>query len=251
MPSLDPDDCPQLPNDFPRLFPNMDPTFGAIRDALSLQESTREKIKQCREAADVQIRVAQKAIADMLVEDDLHLVADKALKELKATGPLILEIEKALPDEPGSFFRYSDIWNFVLQNCATVAVLITFIKEDTLANKETVVEMTGADIRLPVESYLIGVCNVMPELSRLSMNRVIKCDYETPRRCASFANNISEGFKQLNLRNDFLRKRYDGIKYDVKRLEEIMYDLSIRGLVKKEKADTKMPNSDANTGAKA
>lgn len=224
-------------------FPEMDPTFSAIRDALSQHETAREKIKQCREAADVQIRLAQKAIADMLIEDDLTAVAEKALEELKATGPLISEIEKALPEEPGSFFRYYDIWNYLLQSCATIAVLIVFIKENTLATRETVVEMTGASIRIPVESYLVGVCNVMPELSRLSMNRVIKSDYETPRRCASFANHISEGFKQLNLRNDFLRKRYDGIKYDVKRLEEIMYDLSIRGLVKKDNPDAKMPDT--------
>jgi len=32
------------------------------------------------------------------------------------------------------------------------------------------------------------------------------------------------------LKNDSLRKRFDAIKYDVKRCEEIVYDLSIRGL---------------------
>lgn len=222
----------------------MDPTFEAIREVLSVQETTRERIKQSRDAAESQVRIAQKAIGDMLIENDLTAVAEKALKELKEAGPLILEIEKALPEAPGSFFRYFDIWNPVLQSCATVAVLITFITENTLASKERVVEMTGADIRLPLESYLYGMCNVMPELSRLSMNRVIKCDYDTPRRCASFANDISEGFKQLNLRNDSLRKRYDGIKYDVKRLEEIVYDLSIRGLIKKGQSDAEMTKSE-------
>lgn len=212
----------------------MDRTFLAIRDELSVREATKEKIKICRDDAEIQVRVAQKAIADMLIENNIHSVADKALKELNATGPLIVKIEKALPEEPGCFFKYFDIWNPVLQSCASVAVLITFIKENTLATKEKVIKMTGADVRMPVESYLYGVCNVMPELCRLSMNRVIKRDYDTPRRCASFANDISEGFKQLNLRNDSLRKRYDGIKYDVKRLEEIMYDLSIRGLVKRD-----------------
>lgn len=34
----------------------------------------------------------------------------------------------------------------------------------------------------------------------------------------------------LNLKNDGLRKRFDGLKYDVKKIEEIVYDISIRGL---------------------
>lgn len=231
----------------------MDATFESLKEVFTAQERTREKIKERRDIADRQIRIAQKTLAYMLIEDDLNAVAQRAFNELNATGPLILEIEKALPEEAGAFYRYSDIWHFQLQACATVAVMITFITKDTLAGVETVTAMTGAKIRMPLEDYLVGVCNVMPELSRLSMNRVIKCDYETPRRCARFANDISEGFKQLNLRNDFLRKRYDGIKYDVKRLEEIMYDLSIRGLVKKDdpKVDVEASNGEGGeSGAK-
>jgi hypothetical protein len=38
------------------------------------------------------------------------------------------------------------------------------------------------------------------------------------------------GFRLLNLKNDSLRKRFDALKYDVKKIEEVVYDLSIRGL---------------------
>lgn len=41
---------------------------------------------------------------------------------------------------------------------------------------------------------------------------------------------LSAGFRLLNLKNDVLRKRYDALKYDVKKIEEVVYDLSIRGL---------------------
>jgi len=44
---------------------------------------------------------------------------------------------------------------------------------------------------------------------------------------------LYEGFQLLNLKNDNLRKRFDSIKYDVKKIEEIVYDISIRGLAKK------------------
>ena len=38
----------------------------------------------------------------------------------------------------------------------------------------------------------------------------------------------------LNLKNDSLRRRSDGIKYQIKKCEDVVYDLSLRGLVGKE-----------------
>ncbi len=34
----------------------------------------------------------------------------------------------------------------------------------------------------------------------------------------------------VNLKNDSLRKRFDSIKYDLKKVEEVVYDISIRKL---------------------
>lgn len=39
----------------------------------------------------------------------------------------------------------------------------------------------------------------------------------------------------LNLKNDLLRKRYDSIKYDLKKIEEVVYDINIRKLSSDEK----------------
>jgi hypothetical protein len=36
------------------------------------------------------------------------------------------------------------------------------------------------------------------------------------------------------LKNDSLRKRSDGVKYKVKEVEDVVYDLSLRGLLPKE-----------------
>ncbi len=51
-------------------------------------------------------------------------------------------------------------------------------------------------------------------------------------RIAEFLNSLHTGFRLLNLKNDNLRKRFDSIKYDLKKVEEVVYDLSIRGLSK-------------------
>ena len=46
------------------------------------------------------------------------------------------------------------------------------------------------------------------------------------------------------MKNDTLRKKFDGIKYDLKKVEEVVYDLSIRGLNKtKEPVEEKKDES--------
>ena len=54
------------------------------------------------------------------------------------------------------------------------------------------------------------------------------CDWSF--KIAEFVARLESGFRLLNLKNDWLRKRYDGLKYDLKKVEEIVYDISIRGL---------------------
>ena len=66
-------------------------------------------------------------------------------------------------------------------------------------------------------------------------------NYSRPLQISRFVKDLSNAFQLLNLKNDSLRKRFDGIKYDVKKIEEglagfnsansVVYDLSIRGLI--------------------
>lgn len=84
-------------------------------------------------------------------------------------------------------------------------------------------------------------------------------DYERPLQIGNFIKDLFAGFQLLNLKNDILRKRSDGIKYSVslpfwvsrtliralgeltgylvgpqvKKVEDVVYDLSLRGLVPK------------------
>jgi len=38
----------------------------------------------------------------------------------------------------------------------------------------------------------------------------------------------------LNLKNDPLRRRFDSLKYDIKKIEEVVYDVTLRKLVPSE-----------------
>lgn len=76
----------------------------------------------------------------------------------------------------------------------------------------------------------MGLLQLSSELARLAVNSVTSGDYNRPLQIAKFVGELNAGFRLLNLKNDSLRKRFDALKYDVKKIEEVVYDLSIRGL---------------------
>ncbi|KAK9432876.1 Translin [Lipomyces doorenjongii] len=89
---------------------------------------------------------------------------------------------------------------------------------------------------LTLEEYLQATISLINELSRLALNSVIMTEnsnYSTPTRINHFIKQLQAGFLILNLKNDALRSRVDSIKYDVKKVEEVIYDLSLRGLIRK------------------
>lgn len=85
-------------------------------------------------------------------------------------------------------------------------------------------------ILVVVWSLLCTLWLVLDVQSRLAVNAVTSGDYQRPFDISAFLNQLNSAFQLLNLKNDQLRKRYDGLKYDVKKVEEVVYDLSIRGL---------------------
>lgn len=66
--------------------------------------------------------------------------------------------------------------------------------------------------------------------TRFAVNSVTYGDYSQPIKISKFVTQLNSGFRLLNLKNDSLRKKFDALKYDIKKIEEVVYDLSIRGL---------------------
>jgi predicted translin family RNA/ssDNA-binding protein len=86
---------------------------------------------------------------------------------------------------------------------------------------------------LSIEEYLHSLISLIDELARLAINSVTHGDYEIPIKISQFVKDVHAGFQILNLKNDALRRRSDSIKYSVKKVEDVVYDLSLRNLVPK------------------
>ncbi|KAK7722153.1 Translin-1 [Diaporthe eres] len=84
---------------------------------------------------------------------------------------------------------------------------------------------------ITIEEYLLAVTGLTDELARLAVNAVTLGDHELAVKISAFVKDIHAGFQLLNLKNDILRKRVDGVKYAVKKVEDVVYDLSLRNLI--------------------
>jgi predicted translin family RNA/ssDNA-binding protein len=87
---------------------------------------------------------------------------------------------------------------------------------------------------ITIEEYLQSLITLIEELARLAINSVTLGDYKRPLQISKFVKDLHAGFQILNLKNDSLRKRSDSIKYNVKKIEDVVYDLSLRNLIPKE-----------------
>ncbi|KIO22252.1 hypothetical protein M407DRAFT_119461, partial [Tulasnella calospora MUT 4182] len=161
--------------------------------------------------------------------------------------------------KPEEFWRVKDMWARHLQSAVYVICMCEWLKNGKLATIDQVSKELGVKPEwqdrfvLASEDYLHGVISVTNELARLAVNAVIMKDFELPGKIYTFVKEIHSGFSLLNLKNDPLRRRFDSIKYDVKRIEEVVYDISLRKLGEPESTSETPAASDlaASTGAPA
>jgi hypothetical protein len=97
---------------------------------------------------------------------------------------------------------------------------------------------------LTIEEYLLSLVDLTQDLSRLATNSVTLGDFQLPLTISAFVKDLFAGFQLLNLKNDIIRKRADSVKYEVKRVEDVVYDLSLRGLIERPSVgDTEMESA--------
>ncbi|XP_026421476.1 translin-like [Papaver somniferum] len=98
-------------------------------------------------------------------------------------------------------------------------------------HKEIEAKLVGSsEFGLDIEDYLTGVCFMSNELPRYVVNQVTAGDYVCPRKVLNFLTELHAAFRMLNLRNDLLRRKFNGMKYNLRKGEEVYYDVKMRGL---------------------
>ncbi|XP_018569710.1 translin [Anoplophora glabripennis] len=209
--------------------------FSPFQEYINSEQDVREEIRKIMKDIEKPLREITTVLQVIHHDQDIEKMHRACLKARELFDDVRKGYEalnSTVP--PGQYYRYNDHWRFATQRLCFLAALIIFLEKGILIDKETTSQILGVNgktnIHLDLEDYLMGLLNLASELARYAVNSVTYGDYERPLQISRFVAELNAGFRLLNLKNDSLRKRFDALKYDVKKIEEVVYDLSIRGL---------------------
>ncbi|KAA0044004.1 translin [Cucumis melo var. makuwa] len=207
--------------------------FEHFRAQLQDSGSLRDRIRSVAMEIESSTRLIQ---ASLLLVHQSRLTPEVLEKPKAQVGLLksfYKQLAEILRESPGLYYRYHGDWRSETQTAVSLLAFIHWLETGELLLHPEAEEKLGlneSDFNLDVEDYLIGICFMSNELPRYVVNQVTVGDYDCPRKVLKFFTDLHAAFRMLNLRNDFLRKKFDGMKYDLRRVEEVYYDVKIRGL---------------------
>ncbi|KAL4969609.1 translin [Aspergillus stella-maris] len=213
---------------------------AAVRD--ELRETVQNLARKGRSTQAVLSRAHSTPAAQ------LDPVLQDATQEILSQKEEITRLKAVADKHP--FYKYNGVWSRDLQNLVASIELTAWLggfKEFKASETQSflTIEEVGRVLEVPVnlkledafhltlEEYLLALISMIEELARLAVNSVTLGDYGRPTVIGNFIKELFNGFQLLNLKNDTLRKRSDAIKYSVKKVEDVVYDLSLRNLIPK------------------
>lgn len=94
-----------------------------------------------------------------------------------------------------------------------------------ILNKEKIA--TIKEVKIPLDSYLGGMCDLVGELVRLATNKAAAGKIEEVKTAKSIINEIMEELIQFDF-TGYLRNKYDQAKAGLKKIEQIDYEINLK-----------------------
>lgn len=204
-----------------------------LEDSVVLRERIRAVVLEIESTA----RLMYSSLLLVYLSRPLPEVLDKSKAHIGTLKDNYSRLADILSECPDQYYRYHGDWRSETQTAVSLLAFTHYLETGNLLLHNEAGERLGlnnSQFGLDLEDYLVGVLFMSNELPRYVVNQVTAGDYDCPRKVLKFLTELNAAFRMLNLRNDFLRKKFDGLKYDLRRVEEVYYDVKIRGLASDE-----------------
>ncbi len=184
--------------------------FAEIKRSFEAFDAKREAI--IKESRDI-LKLSKQAIYSVHRGD-----LEKAREQLSAAEKIKERLEGAIGNDPN--LRTGGFAN-ALEEYAEARTFLDFTRDGTITRLR--------DLKVDPEAYLGGLADLTGELCRQAVIRATKNDEEQVRRIHQAIEAIYGQFVQFDFRNGELRRKYDSIKYNLQKVERVLYDLTLRG----------------------
>ena len=179
--------------------------FGKLRNEIHYLDEQREKVIQLsRETINLSKQIIYSAQRNEINEDLVKTIKAK-IKELRKVN----------------FNADTNINSVAFQEYVEAICFHEFVKRGKIP--------TSKELGVSAEDYLSGICDLTGELVRKAVYDVIHRKFDEAAKIKELVHDIYGEFLKLHMRNGDLRKKSDSIKWNLKKLEEVMYDISMKG----------------------
>ncbi len=115
---------------------------------------------------------------------------------------------------------YSGIYKIIVQEYIEAIAYYHFVTTGKL--------LGFSGLGVSPEHYLLGLCDLTGELGRKAVNATIKKDYKSAVKIKDFVSALYGEMLRIDFRNSELRRKIDEVKNNLKRLEDLVVNISLR-----------------------
>ena len=143
--------------------------------------------------------------------------------EIKVAEKLIIKIKKELKAlnryvKANTKMYHEGSYKVAVQEYVEAMLFHSYVKHRKLATRK--------ELGVRTDYYLLGLADLPGELVRRAILDSTKGNTKSPIEAKEIVSDIYAWLLKFDIRNGELRKKFDGIKYDLRKLEDLCFQLS-------------------------
>lgn len=183
--------------------------FAEMKKEMDAFDAKRERI--IKESRDV-LKLSKRAIYS------LHRGENDAAQELLAEARKRKRELERLIDKDGPLRTGS--LSAACEEFVEAAALQAYVSEQRIPTRK--------ELAVTADEYLLGLADLTGELARRAVLAATKQDLWEVTRIHDLIQALYGKFVEFDFRNGELRRKFDSIKYNLQKVEEVRYELSLR-----------------------
>ncbi|MBW3015373.1 hypothetical protein KY330_03060 [Candidatus Woesearchaeota archaeon] len=184
--------------------------FNEMNKEYQLYDSQREElIKKSRDVLKLSKRTIYAVHRDNLKQ------AESLSKDMKKE---LKELNSYIKKNPKLYNEGS--YKVAIQEYVEAMLYFGFVKDKKL--------YTRKELDVETDYYLLGLCDLTGELARKAISNASNERYKEVKAIKDIVSEIYEQLLSFDIRSSELRKKFDAIKYDLKRLDDLFLELKLR-----------------------
>ncbi|MEM4239631.1 MAG: hypothetical protein QXM31_01125 [Candidatus Woesearchaeota archaeon] len=184
--------------------------FALMRKHMAAYDAMREQI--IRLSRDI-LALSKKTIYSLHRNE-----AKKAKKQLAEAQKTIARLEKLIKKD--LHLATTGAYLEALEEYVEAACYLSLMAKKALPHPK--------QLRVGIDTYLIGLCDLVGELVRKAINSAIRGDNRTALEIRDFVSQLHQELGLFDFRNSPVRRKFDSIKYGLEKLEDLALQLKMK-----------------------